>query len=853
MKKTFLILACFLWANFSFGQLIVDNTITPQQAVQNILLGPGVSASNITFSGDNNQVGSFDATAVNIGINYGVILATGDVNNAIGPNNSGSSSMGGGNLGSNDPDLDAISGVATHDAAILEFDFIPAGDSLKFNYVFSSEEYIEFVNSTVNDAFGFFLSGPGITGPYTSPAAFPNGSINIALIPGTTTPVSINTVNQLSNSAYFYHNENPVTIDIQYDGLTVVLTAKAAVQCGQTYHIKLAIADGGDTAWDSGVFLQANSFSSNAVQINVATVTGDSTIIEGCGDAIFSFFRPDPTLGDTVHFDISGNAINGTDYNFVADSIVFAAGQDSAELIISPIADGIAEAGDTIVITAITINPCGDTIVSQGTVIILDAPDIQIAHNDTLLTCPVDSLMIGVSASGGVGGYTYNWSNGMSGDTIYIQNPQAYQVLYVDVFDTCNIITVTDSVIIDVNFNPMIIQAAPDTTVSCAGDIANLYVTVTGGGMPYTYSWSTGSNSANAAAIINQDQWFYITVQDNCGTYSEIDSMFVDLNTPPIISSTNGPITLDCPGDSAELIVTVSSGTAPFTYSWSTGSTNDTTYINPSVSGMYYVDITDDCNVLPVQDSIEVIVNDIPVTVTAQDETVVCPGDQAILNAVPGGGTSPFSYVWSSGGNTASESVNPITTTTYEVIITDGCGKMDTTEAIVTVPTYNPVLIDLVENDTLCLGSSGAYQTIASEGAGQFSYYWVSSTDSIAGNPVSIAATQTDIITVYAIDQCGNVNNTDFEIYVEVCDLVIPNIITPDGDGQNDAFEVLNIEKVDHNLQIFGRWGNLLFETDNYQNDWNGDGYSSGTYMYVITVPEQDKVYNGYFVVTKGN
>ena len=254
------------------AQLIVTNpmTQTPQDLVQNVLLGPGVTVSNITFNGGagniwSEQAGFFDSNMANVGIPTGIILATGDVTQAAGPNATGSNSLGGGNLsspGTCDADLQLLDPTATgfNDCAVLEFDFVPSGDSLKFNFVFASEEYLEFVNS-INDAFGFFISGPGFNGPYA------NNAENIALVPGTTTPITINTVNNLVNSAYYVDNGDGFTAPfnndpfyIQFDGLTTVLTAEALVQCGQTYHIKIAIADANDTAWDSAVFLEAGSF-----------------------------------------------------------------------------------------------------------------------------------------------------------------------------------------------------------------------------------------------------------------------------------------------------------------------------------------------------------------------------------------------------------------------------------------------------------------------------------------------------------------------------------------------------------------------------------------------------------------
>ena len=228
MKKIVLLLLAIIIINSGYSQLVTSNTNTAAYYVQNVLLGLGVTVSNITFNGGTSnvsypQIGEFNATATNpyLGLATGVILASGDVNVAMGPNNSGSSSLGGGNLGFGDPDLNTIIGPAgANDAAILEFDFIPTGDTVVFKYVFGSEEYPEYVNSGYNDAFGFFLSGPGIVGPYT------NSAINIALIPSTSTPVSIDNVNSGSNPSYYVDNTgNTGAQSIQFDGYTTVLTA----------------------------------------------------------------------------------------------------------------------------------------------------------------------------------------------------------------------------------------------------------------------------------------------------------------------------------------------------------------------------------------------------------------------------------------------------------------------------------------------------------------------------------------------------------------------------------------------------------------------------------------------------
>ena len=214
-----------------------------------------------TYSGSAQAIGSFTAAGTNLGINSGIIMTTGTVQNTVdgphGPNNSPGTGIDNGVVG--DGQLGALAGGQTFNAAVLEFDFETCSDTVQFNYVFASEEYPEYVYENVNDIFAFFISGPGI----------PGGTQNIAQLPNGAGVVSINNVNTITNSQYFIANGdgnsapwNTSDQYIQYDGFTKVLKAVSQVQCGATYHLILAIADVGDGQWDSGIFLEANSLSS---------------------------------------------------------------------------------------------------------------------------------------------------------------------------------------------------------------------------------------------------------------------------------------------------------------------------------------------------------------------------------------------------------------------------------------------------------------------------------------------------------------------------------------------------------------------------------------------------------------
>lgn len=426
MKVFLSLIAMCSLAFASFSQLVTDNTLTPQELVNNVLIGGGVTASNIQFTGDANAIGYFDANNANVGISSGVLLTTGTVldtppnQGPHGPNDQ--SGAGVDNNQPGEPLLAAAAGNTSFNAARLEFDFVPQSDTIRFNYVFASEEYMEFVNSGVNDAFGFFISGPNpLGGNYTDQ--------NIALVPGTTTPITIDNVNAGVNAAYYVDNgdgssapQNGSDAYVQYDGLTTVLEASAAVTCGETYHIIIVISDMGDGVLDSGVFLEEESFSANAVQVSIVTQTGDTSLVEGCAGADINFIRPESDTLDTliVDIDISGTATNGTDYTTISTPITFLPGEDSVTISFNPIADGNTESPESVIITVYTVNPCGDTIVSTGTLWILE-PYAEVSVNDAVIPCPnPNGTWLVATPVAGVGPYSYVWGDGSTNDSLFV-------------------------------------------------------------------------------------------------------------------------------------------------------------------------------------------------------------------------------------------------------------------------------------------------------------------------------------------------------------------------------------------------------------------------------------------------
>lgn len=268
MKKILQNLALFLLSIGIFpahAQLFVDTGYSAEQLVTDFFQGECVEVSNITYTGYLPAMSFFEGSACNVGINAGIFITSGTATNALGPNNMSAQTYVCQQLG--DIDLDSlVPGYTTYDAAVLEFDLVVEPDvtEISFNYVFGSEEYLEYVNSSFNDVFGFFITGP-------NPDGGEYNKFNIALVPNTNMPVAINNINDELNANYYVNNGFEDSNDpsfsspeyIQYDGFTTPLNALAAVVGGATYHIKIAVADAGDYVLDSGVFIGIESLCGN--------------------------------------------------------------------------------------------------------------------------------------------------------------------------------------------------------------------------------------------------------------------------------------------------------------------------------------------------------------------------------------------------------------------------------------------------------------------------------------------------------------------------------------------------------------------------------------------------------------
>ena len=329
---------------------------TPENLISNIFLGDGVEVLNVSYEGDPQAVGFFKNAGNVIGIDRGILLTSG---------RAASVNCGGGPLGADctgdqfasndmagtvsDTDLSDIANGPPLDVAKYTITFTPTADTLRFKYVFASEEYPEFSCDIFNDVFGFFISGPGINGPYS------NNGANIATIPGTSTPVSIDNIHPddgpgcPGENDQFYNNNDGFALQPVYDGYLDVFVAEAVVIPCETYTIKLLISDVSDNFFDSGVFLEAKSFGTGTLQVEATTVSLDGTITEGCSNGSFTFTLANEAEDDyPLDYTIIGDAINGVDYLPVSPDLFIPSGENSITIDIIGIEDGLPEGLESI-------------------------------------------------------------------------------------------------------------------------------------------------------------------------------------------------------------------------------------------------------------------------------------------------------------------------------------------------------------------------------------------------------------------------------------------------------------------------------------------------------------------------
>ncbi len=607
----------------------VEQGIPVEELVLNHLFPNNcLGISNIQGSGDpstdNVAIGAFSEGSSSIGIDKGIILSTGLAANAEGPNdlNDAGSFLYG---SSNDPDLKQLSMSNLFDAVFLEFDFVANSNQININYVFASEEYCEWVSSFANDICGIFISGPGISGAYT------NNAENIALLPNTSTYISINNVNHLANSQYFIPNQincgdTTNMQDIQFDGYTVVISATANLIPLETYHIKFAIADVGDLFYDSALFLEMNPIS--------------------------------------------------FPYNIFPDTLTVCTHENEEfELSASPGLNYLWSTGDTT--QSIAIDQAGDYWVMQSNdygcstvdsfyvnLQITELPPLELG--DTLKFCR-DSVFDSMHP-----GPLYEWSTGEITPYAVLPNNAGWVSLKVSDYNNCSYV---DSVFV----MPLLAGNITSLKPSCGGDPnGEVSINVQNATPPVTYIWNNGSVGDTITNLVPGDYTATITDSNMCettftATVPEVPQLSFIINKGLSCPNTpNGWISLLPYG-----------GTGEITYNWSTGDT--TALVDSLPAGIYSITATDS---IGCTFNLNIEVYQIPEIIA--EFTITHPGynqSNGIIEVTELSGIEPITLTWSTGETgTVGSVLDSLPAGVYTAYLSDGLGCMDTVELVLEEP-----------------------------------------------------------------------------------------------------------------------------------------------------------------------
>lgn len=607
----FLSLLSFLTLPPLFGQgdqLEVDAGFDAESLVRDVFAsGTCETITNIQAIGDDRGLGFFSGGANIVGFDRGIIMSTGRVTSAPGPNatNDTGTELEG---QTGDIDLGRIADGDVYDHVGLEFDFVPLDSFVTFRYVFASEEYCEFVGSDFNDVFGFFVSGPGLSGIFSEDA------INAAIVPGTTDAVSINTINRSANPSFYLPNElnadqvlcgldevtNPLIDVLEYDGLTTVLTATLKLFPCESYHIRLVISDVADPVYDSAVLLEAGSFDlgGSVSLIPNGADTINNLIFEGCNSGGFRVVRgsdSDPATDQTIAYRFAATpseAIEGVDFVNPGGTVTIPAGEMFADVDIETIADGVTEGPEDIWV--VLDIPCA--CYTDSVMITIAEPAPLAVNLGTAYYCPDQTATLDPMVSGGSPPYTYSWS---TGDVVAnpVLTPPLPTSISVAVTDACG--QTINRQINTFSSSPPNASLPTQNITACWGEQEALNIELTGT-PPFIVTYQRGANAPEtiefAAAGLQSwtinlgGEYELLTVQDQAcnGTVSgRVPANFYrpvinpDVTNPTCANSNDGRIEV-------QHLPSV----APYTYTWSGTITNGLVADNLA-PGVYSLSITD--------------------------------------------------------------------------------------------------------------------------------------------------------------------------------------------------------------------------------------------------------------------
>lgn len=430
---------------------------------------------------------------------------------------------------------------------------------------------------------------------------------------------------------------------------------------------------------------------------------------------------------------------------------------NSTQLVAGSYTVTVKDAGGCMVSTSISITEPGPLVVN---------PSVQNGK------CQPNTGSATITASGGVGGFTYSWSNAATGQTINNLTKGTYTVTVSDL----NGCTISSTVVLTNSSNP-IATVSITTGILCNGGKGNVTASASGGDPGYSYSWSNGSFATTTAMT---DQLTSVSAANYTVTVTDANSCTsinsINLTEPPPIIL-NAPLTTNanCASSTGTAITSATGGTGTLTYSWSPGTSGQTA--NNLNAGTYTV-IVNDANGCSKSTTAIISNNGGPAITSVNSVNNMCVGQTAGQASVSiSGGSTPYTYSWSMGTSSITSGtvsqISNLSSQTYSVTITDANNCLIITSVVVTDPPPIGAATFTTSNST-CGGNNGSAVITLSGGTGNFNFSW---SNSASGATAQNLSATTYTVTATDANNCSKVslvtiNNTNGP-------LVSMNIATP--------------------------------------------------------------------------
>ena len=482
----------------------------------------------------------------------------------------------------------------------------------------------------------------------------------------------------------------------------------------------------------------------------------------------------------------------------------------------------VTDANGCIITSTVTINNNG-------------APSITSISPTNILCKGINSGAATVTASGGTGMLTFSWSNGSTGATASGLTANTYTVTVTDQ-NNCSITSVTN---ITEPATSVSITSITSSNTNCGISTGSATANVTGGTPNYTYSWSNGFSGTTVLGLAANTYTVTVIDQNGCTTSS---TTIIGTNAGPSITSI-APVNLSCSNSAnGSATVAISSGSAPYTYSWSTGASSTTSLSTQQLANLsaatYTVTITDNggCSVTTTT----TLTAPATLTLIASTQNATCALNTGSMIVTTSGGIPNYTYSWSNNTVTLNDTLSNLTAGVYTVTVKDqnNCtatvsDSVKTTSA--TTITIVPAQQTITEGNSVALNVSGGVTYSWSPGTGL--------NCSNCSSPTAAPAVTTTY-TITATDVNGCIITGMITITVKPpCvgneeDIFIANLFSPNNDGINDILNIEGNGLINIYWAIYDRWGNLLFETQDQTHGWDGtkkgNAMEAGTYVYYL-------------------